>query len=600
MRKMDKSLVALLASASVLAASGAAMAQEVTYGGSYGAPSAPAGGYPVTGGYTDSAPMSGYDAPAEAAPEERKSRRSRDRGSSGRQGPRVDVAPYLEVQQVVYADLKGDGDVVTYSTVAAGVDASVSNRRAEGQVSLRYERRIEWDDQVGDADSISGLARGSVQLVPNAVSLDAGAIATRSRVDTRGPAPTNLTANADNVTQVYSAYVGPTVATQVGSLDVNAAYRLGYTRVETPDAVLLPPGAQPIDAFDDSVSHSASASIGQQPGESLPIGWAVGGAYVREDAGQLDQRFENANARLDITVPVSPTVALLGGVGYEKTEVTERDAVRDVNGVPVVGPDGRLITDNTSPRLLAYEEDGLIWDVGVMWKPSRRTQLTAQVGERYGSMTYQGSFSYTPSERLAMGVSVYDTVTGFGSNVNDTLAGIGTQFQAFRNPIGGDLNSCVFGTPGSTGGGCFNNALQSVASSAFRTRGVTGQVAATVGGWNTGVALGYNRRSYLNSQLGALSGFNGALEESYFANWFLAKELDQQSSFLTNVYANYLESGGNLGSYDVMAVGANASYYRSILRGLSATAAVGIDSYKPDGFESELTGSAQVGLRYTF
>ena len=50
---------------------------------------------------------------------------------------RHDVVPYLEVQQVVNADLNG-GDTLTYTAVAAGIDASVSTKRAEAQVSYRY------------------------------------------------------------------------------------------------------------------------------------------------------------------------------------------------------------------------------------------------------------------------------------------------------------------------------------------------------------------------------------------------------------------------------------------------------------------------------
>lgn len=56
-------------------------------------------------------------------------------------------------------------------------------------------------------------------------------------------------------------------------------------------------------------------------------------------------------------------------------KISERDAVRDAGGIPVVGADGRLVTDKSSPRLTAWESDGLIWDAGVMWRPSSRTAL---------------------------------------------------------------------------------------------------------------------------------------------------------------------------------------------------------------------------------
>src|SRR3546814_13146596 len=82
--------------------------------------------------------------------------------------------------------------------------------------------------------------------------------------------------------------------------------------------------------------------------------------YDREDASQLDQRYEAKYARADITVPVSANVALLGGVGYENIEIGQRSALLDVDGNPVIDNDGRFVTDKDSPRRLSYDQDGLI------------------------------------------------------------------------------------------------------------------------------------------------------------------------------------------------------------------------------------------------
>ena len=288
---------------------------------------------------------------------------------------RKEITPYLEVGQIISADLKGSGDVLTYSQVVAGVDASVSNRRSDAQVSYRYERRISWDNRVEDGDVHSGLARAGYQVIPNKLKIEAGALATRARVDGRGNAPGLLVGNADNVTQVYAVYAGPNFKTEAGPLKVNAAYRLAYTKVAASDVVLAP-GQPRLDNYDDSVSHLATASVGMGPGE-LPFGWTVAGAYQREDAGQLDQRFERKGIRADAIVPVSPTVAIVGGVGYEDIEASQRAPVLDLAGAPVVNAKGRFITDPASPRLLAYNLDGLYWDVGVAWRPSHRTSLEA-------------------------------------------------------------------------------------------------------------------------------------------------------------------------------------------------------------------------------
>jgi hypothetical protein len=534
-----------------------------------------------------------YGSSEEAPPAEQAPAKKRGRGGK-REGPRVEVTPYIEAQQVVFADLQNGGDVLTYSTLAAGVDAAIATRRAEAQVSLRYERLIGYDNGVEDQDTVTGLARGSVALTRN-FSLEAGGVAARATVDSRGAAPTNLVGNPDNVTQVYSVYGGPTFTTQAGDLSINAAYRAGYTKVESKDTVVLPTGQQRFDQFDDSVSQLATASVGMQPG-ALPFGWAVSGSWEREDAGQLDSRFEGKYARADVTVPVTPTLALVGGVGYEDIEISERDAVRDVNGDPVVGSNGRLVTDPNSPRLIAYQQDGLIWDAGVLWRPSPRTSVEARYGRRYGTDTYLASLSYQPGRDWAVNVSVYDQVTGFGGLINDNLSAMPTQFRSSRNPLSGDINGCAFGQ---NGGFCLNDALQNASSAAFRQRGITASFSGTNGGWNSGFAVGYNQRKFIASQLGAQAQIDGVKDDNYFAVAALGTEIDRRTQFESNVYVSYFDPGF-AGAGDVLQTGANAALYRQIIRGLSASAAVGLDSYKQEDFDSELTASALLGLRYSF
>jgi hypothetical protein len=514
--------------------------------------------------------------------------------TKARSRPVVDVTPYIEVQQVLFADLDGGRDILTYTTVAAGVDAAIATRRAEAQVSLRYERIIGYNNEVPDQDFVSGLARGSVAVTRN-LSLEAGAYAGRSGVDSRGASQGSFQPFSDNVTQVYSVYAGPTFSAQVGELGVSAAYRIGYTKVEDVNAGPLPVGQTPIDIFDDSVSHLATASVGMQPG-TLPFGWTVSGGYEREDASQLDSRYEGAFARADVIVPVTDTLAAVGGIGYEKITISERDALRDALGNPIVGPGGRLQTDPASPRLNAYESDGIIWDAGVLWRPSRRTSLEVRYGHRYGSDTYFGSFSYTPNDRTGINVSVYDSVSGFGGALNDAIDALPTQFRSNRNPLTGDINSCAFS---SRGGFCLNNALRTASSATFRARGVQASIAQTRGPWSSGLAVGYDRRKFLAAALGGQGQIAGLIDENYYLSGYLGRELDRRSAISTNVYAQYNDPG-QAGAPDTYGFGANAAYYRNIWRGLSATAAVGIDTYEVEDFDQDVTASALLGLRYSF
>lgn len=513
----------------------------------------------------------------------------------GRSRPRVEITPFLEVQQVAFTSFSDNsGDILTYSTVAAGVDASIATRRAEGQVNIRYERLIAYDGGLDSSDVISGLARGSVK-VARGLNFETGGIATRSRIDGRGEAPTNLTGNPDNITQVYSVYAGPTFSSQIGGVAVNAAYRAGYTAVESGNVGPLPAGQPQLDIFDDSISHSAAASVGAQPGD-LPVGWSVGAGYDREDSGQLDGRFESLFVRGEVTLPVGSGVALVGGIGYEDIEVSERDALRDAAGAALRGGDGRLLVDPAAPRLIAFQEDGLIWDVGVSWRPSRRTSVSAFYGQRYGSDTFGGNINYRPSDNFAVNVSVFDQVSGFGNLLNDNLAALPTSFRITRNPFSGDIASCAFGQ---AGGSCFNDALQSASSAFFRSRGVTASLSSTLGGWNAGLAAGYSNRRFLASDLGARAELAGLVDENYFLLASLGRAIDEKSGFDTSFYATYFDPGF-VGASDVIGLGANAAYYRQIIRGLSATAAVGIDSFDQQDFDSNVTASALVGLRYSF
>ena len=100
----------------------------------------------------------------------------------------VDVSPYIQISQVLSADLTNGGDVLTYTDVAAGIDGSVQTRRVQATVSYRYERRISETRGLGDDDLHTGIARAAVGLTP-ALSLEGGALATRSRVDGRGVQP---------------------------------------------------------------------------------------------------------------------------------------------------------------------------------------------------------------------------------------------------------------------------------------------------------------------------------------------------------------------------------------------------------------------------
>ncbi|MEQ1498311.1 MAG: preprotein translocase subunit YajC [Novosphingobium sp.] len=566
-----------------IAAPGLAQAQSLPYG-NVAAPSA-GGGDDASGASGDEAEGDDSDGNAVSMPHSRQ----------------VRITPYIEFQQVVNAELSPGNETLTWSTVAVGADASISNRNAEAGLALRYERRFGWGSNTQDTDAVTGIARASVGVVPGALYIEGGAMAARVGVQNNGSTASG-SAFGDNATQIYSAYIGPAIRAKGGDVEVEGHYRFGYNKVSTPVSVPLAPGQAAVDVYDEGTIHNALLHFGTRAGSILPIGVGVGAGWVREDTSNLDQRVEDRHVRGDVTLPLGPDLALVGGVGYEKVEVSHRDAVIDtLTSLPVIGTDGRYVTDETQPRQIAFETEGLIWDAGVMWRPSRRTALEAHVGRRYGSTTYFGSFAYAPNSRTTFNLSVYDNVTGFGGLMNNTLANLPTQFEGQRNPLTGGLGTCVAatGAVGQGGSTCLNGALASIGSSTFRGRGVMASLAITGNRVSYGVGTGYERRKFIAAPGTVLASANGVIDENYWVAAYLNGQIDRNSSFSTNVWANWYQSGDVLAG-NTAAFGATAAYYRTLSRNLTASAAVGVDGVNRELLQDFWSASALVGLRLSF
>ena len=512
------------------------------------------------------------------------------------QQARVTVQPYIELSQTVDADLKS-GDVLTYTSAAAGVDATVNTARASAQLSYRYEHRFSWDDDYGDGDVHSGLARASFRATP-ALTLEGGALATRTRYDIRGEAPGLLTGSARNVAQVYSLYAGPTLATQVGPVNVGGLYRIGYTKVDQPTYSPLLAGQPRLDAYDSSVGQLAGVTLALPPRALLPIGLTASGGWEREASGPLHQHYDTWYVRGDVLAPVSPTLALAAGVGYEKVQTSERAPLLTAAGAPVIDGDGRFAIDPAQGRRVTYRTDGVYYDAGVVWRPSRRTSVEAHVGRRYGSTSFTGSASWAPTPTVGVQVGVYDTVTTFGRQLRTGIANLPTSFITTRDQFAQAFNGCTFGTSGSAPGGCLDSVFQSVTASSYRARGIDAVVSATRGATTYGGGLGYANRKLFSPDRPGLTIY-GLEDESYYGQLFVTHRLTAASGVSAQVFVDYYDPA-LAGAEDVLSAGATASYYHDFGR-LSTTASLGIYSFRVgDGVETSLRGQALLGARYTF
>ena len=507
---------------------------------------------------------------------------------------RLRLSPYIEAQQVLSAELSPGHDVLTWTALAAGIDGSVRGRSAEGTFSLRYERRIGWG-KADSGDAISGLVRGGATVIPGALSIEAGALATRTSVQANG---SSLPGSFDrsNSTHLYSVYAGPNLSTHAGDVGITGSYRIGYTEVGTSQQTVSNGTASRGDLFDHSVVQNAELHAGVRPGDVLPVGLGAGAGFYQEDVANLDQRVRDLHARVDATLPVSPTVALVGGVGYEKVEVSSRDALRDANGAPVVGANGRYVTDKSQPRQIAYDTSGLIWDAGVTWRPNSRTALEAHVGWRYGGTTYYGAFGWLPSRRSSVNVSVYSSISGYGGMINRALVQLPREFTVQRDPIGGDITGCVATLDQ---GACLTGAFGSLRSATFRARGIQGSYARQLGRFSAGIAAGYDRRTFIAAPGTILAAANGVSDENTWLSAWFNGQLSRQTTFSTFLYADWFRSGFVLDG-DGTALGVSGGLMHRFDNHISGNASLSLQGIQREQGEDLWNAYAQVGVRYAF
>lgn len=506
---------------------------------------------------------------------------------------RATITPYLEVSQVATAELNG-GETLTYSQLGAGLDGSIRTRRVQVQVSYQYQHRFTEKGSLQSGDSHNGLAQARI-VAARGLTLEGGAVATRTRTDARGDALTSNAATARNLSQLYSAYAGPKLDTRMGPLFVQGAYRFGFTKVDDGTATGVSSTLPSVDRFDHSTSHAVNASVGAKPGTVLPIGVSLTGGLVRESASQLVQRFASSSGRGDLIAPLRRTVALVGGAGYERITVRQRDPLLGAGGVPVVDGAGRYATDPASPLRLAYEFDGLFWDGGVVWRPSRRTSLEARIGRRYGAMRYTGSFTYQRDGGSGIQVAVYDTVETYGQQVGSSLAALPVGFVTTADPFGAQTGACIYGTSGAAAGGCLAGSFSSAASAAYRGRGVTLNAVWRRGTTRLGLGGGFARRDFL-TPVGAIAA-GGSWDESFYAQAFAALAAGRDGTISLNLLASYYD-GDIPGSTATLGWGANTAYTHR-LGALSLTATAGLYGSHRDG-PDQASAQALIGARYGF
>jgi hypothetical protein len=553
------------------------------------------GGYePPPVEYADQAPAAGPTPSRVAPPEELGP-------PPPRVGPpraRVDIGGYVEVEGGVSAELAGGGgdllgdEVLTYTSVAAGVDGQVVTRRVAASFAYEYERRFELNGDLPDDDVHSGIAQASAQLVPGRVSVEAGGIATRTGGTGRAIGVTEREAGA----KIYSGYVGPTLSTRAGPVALNAFYRLGYVHVDDDS---LAGGATPDGRFNSTV-HVAGASASAPPGPA-PIGWTVSAGHVSESSSDFDTEFEAQFVRGDAVLPVNPSLALTAGIGYSRAKATQSDFLRDANGDPVFDNEGNLFADPRRPRLISYNQDGLFADAGFIWRPSPRSELQLRAGiNDDGEPIVAGFAAFQVGRNFGFSFTLFDEDETFGTNLVNNIKDLPTEFEIERNPLGGGVNaSCVFDEKRPGRGVCLSPALQSLTAASYRARGGSLLFSGNGRLWSWGGGISYTRRDFHLPDDPIFEDAFAPSDQDLALFGTVGRRLGRDADISFDGYLSFYDSEAP--NSDVTSIGARSSFSRGfLLNRLELIVALGLAYQSVAGDEDSLIGNAIIGLRYNF
>lgn len=510
---------------------------------------------------------------------------------------RPELGAVLDVQQIAEAQFSGEGtDDVTYTEITGTIAGQIKNRRIIASGTYRLSYRLPEMGDIGKSFAQDGVLRVQGNVIEEWLTVDAGAIVTRSRIDPSGAAPQTNSGSAKNLAQTYSVFFQPSFAHRFGDLSTGASYRYAYTKNEGSSGAATANGP-PTDRFDSATNQEASLSLGMAQSD-LPFDWQLSASHRMEDASNLAKHSRATSLIGEVKLPIGGTVALVGSAGYERTRVSERRALLDpLTGLPVLADSGKFVVDPASPRILTYDVAGLIADGGLIWRPSRRSRFELRAGYRYGGLSVTGLIELKPSERSGLTLAITDRIESFGEGVSGGLANSGPELDLDQLDPESSYQDCLFGKS-SGSGRCLGGSLGQASARSYRDRAVNVIVTRQMRKWTFSGSLGYSRRTYIDDP-GSPVSLAGIVDQSFFGNSTFGTQLTRTSGLSFSFNGNLFKNG-QVGASDVLAGSFSSNYFRSFGRNIQLQANLSVDASKQDGSTADISGRAQLGLQYKF
>ncbi len=525
------------------------------------------------------------------------------------------VTPGVELRQVISNNSRGSGGVTGWLEAAAFMDVEIETNRVQGSGYLRAGRAFKEFGSLEREERYEGSLDLKSELLDDFLFMDFGGIASQYAADPRGFNLISNDADSGNTAQVFSGYVEPRVMQRFGNFaDFEARYRFGAVSADGPNTGLaglpeefgLGTGDTVGALLTDSVTQSGHLVLASPEDATSTITWALSGSATHEDLDQLDQKYRSYRGLLDVGVRVTRSLQIVGSAGYEDIENTQDSILFGIDGLPVLDAGGNLQIDPAMPRRTAFAIDGMTWDAGFRWAPSRRTLLEVRGGRRFGDTVFSLNMGHMTRGGTQFTANWQETLNSFSRLLTQSLNGVPIAARQISGGSQFGVPTCVIGVDASQPSGCAFGLSQAITPATFKLNRGTFSVGHEYDAWSWNVEAFYDQRRYLDSQQLQTPGTpqlppSGLLgkDQSFGLRSRADLKLSERETLGASAFAarNKFALTTPRKDYNVHA---GLSYRRSLSKNLAATTS-GYLGHTFSEFGGDYTSfTASVGLQYVF
>jgi hypothetical protein len=350
---------------------------------------------------------------------------------------RVKLEPRISVRQtfsdnVSLDDRNKDSGFIT--TIAPGFALTIDGPRIQGSLNYDLNYRVGISAPVFDKFRHSAAGRINAEVLREFLFLESGIVATLLSQDPRGAISTNLDNNNPNINNIFTGFAGPYVRQRLGDVaSFQGGYRFSTTLVDRNQNNAFLGSGDILDATRqlgaNSQTHNLYATLSSGPAFQR-FRWNASVNYEAENIrDNVQERYRSRTANLGLEYPINRYLSLLGSAGYEKTTSTILETNVTPARDPLTGQDipGTVRSLTIGPnRIENFATDGLVWDAGFRFSPTRRTDITVRGGRRFGDTTFNVTGLKKIGKKSEVSFSYGDSLDSLGRLLTRQLGDITT------------------------------------------------------------------------------------------------------------------------------------------------------------------------------